>query len=203
MKDIRLGVRPGIVACLSASMLALAVAPLFVPAGYSWVAHTTSESAAQGVTGAWVARLGFLLFGLAVVRLAVERRSDWGRLAAVFHFGFGLSMVTTATFSTRAWDPAVPFDPVEDAAHSVAATAVGFCFAFGVLAFVYRRWTAGRPVRRLDFSALFATVAVPASMAVFAGYAGVLQRSMFALAYVWYLRECRVHSDDTGGDPAE
>ena len=35
-------------------VLALALAPLLMPASYSPIAHTTSESAAQGLAGAWL-----------------------------------------------------------------------------------------------------------------------------------------------------
>jgi TRAP-type C4-dicarboxylate transport system permease small subunit len=65
--------RPGggpAIAGLVASALALALAPLLLPTSYSWVAHTTSESAAQGVPGSWLARVGFLVFGAAVLATA-------------------------------------------------------------------------------------------------------------------------------------
>ncbi len=51
--------RPAIGAILGflvASATSLALAPTLMPESYSWVSHTTSESAAQGV-GAWLARL--------------------------------------------------------------------------------------------------------------------------------------------------
>ena len=64
---------------LAASAAALAMAPALMPAGYSWVSQTTSESAAQGLSGAWLARLGFLLFGLSVLLLADVDRRGWGR----------------------------------------------------------------------------------------------------------------------------
>ena len=63
----------------AASVAVLAAAPALMPAGYSWVSQTTSESAAQGVQGAWLARLGFLLFGLSVILLATLCRDRWGR----------------------------------------------------------------------------------------------------------------------------
>jgi hypothetical protein len=70
----------GVLACLAASAAALAVAPILMPTSYSWVAHTTSESAAQGVPGAWLARLGFVTFGFAVLAVAGLARHLWGRL---------------------------------------------------------------------------------------------------------------------------
>lgn len=179
----------GIAACLSVSAFALVVAPLFMPEGYSWVTHTTSESAAQGVGAAWIARLGFLLFGLGVIWLAAERRVVWTRWPTVFHAGFGVFMVATAVFSTRSWDVAMAYNPVEDTLHSASATLLGFCFAFGVLALLLRRRKEQRDVRWFDLLALCATVVVPAAMTLLAQFAGVFQRIMFLVAYVWYLRE--------------
>ena len=53
-----------VLAGLVASGLALALSPALLPENYTWVSNTTSEAAAQRVEGAWLARLGFLLFGL-------------------------------------------------------------------------------------------------------------------------------------------
>ena len=72
-----------------------------MPADYSWIAHTTSEPAAQGVEGACLARLGFLLFGLGVLWVAQLRSPAWGRWATLFHVSFGALMIGTAVFSTR------------------------------------------------------------------------------------------------------
>ena len=179
----------GIAVCLLASALVLAVAPLFMPGEYSWITHTTSESAAQGVAAAWIARLGFLLFGFGVIWLTAERRGSWNRWSSVFHAGFGVFMVATAVFSTRSWAAAVPYNPVEDAFHSATATLLGFCFAFGVLTLLLRRRKDQLDVRWFDVIALSATVVLPAAMTLLSQFAGVFQRSMFLVAYVWYLRE--------------
>jgi len=72
------------------SATALLSAPLLMPAGYSWVSNTTSESAAQGVPGAWLARGGFVLFGSAVLVLCRRCGHRWGRLATACHGVFGL-----------------------------------------------------------------------------------------------------------------
>jgi hypothetical protein len=64
----------GVVICLFASAVMLGAAPKLLPADYDWIAHTTSEAAAQRVNGAWMARSGFLFFGLAVIWLAAGAR---------------------------------------------------------------------------------------------------------------------------------
>jgi hypothetical protein len=180
-----------LVACLLiASAVAVGLAPRLMPASYSWVVHTTSESAAQGVDGAWLARLGFLVFGLAVLALCVVAQRRWSGLATVMHGAFGVLMVAAGTFSARSWEAGVPFDRVEDVLHSVAATGMGFAFALGVLAVASGGWRHRQTVRRmLDVLAVAASVVVPLSMMAAPDLAGVLQRSMFAIAYLWYLGE--------------
>ena len=71
----------GVLGLLVLSATALALAPLALPSAYSWLAQGTSEAAAQGLENAWIARLGFLLFGFAVIwlkSLARERWGEWG-----------------------------------------------------------------------------------------------------------------------------
>jgi hypothetical protein len=179
-----------VVAGLGASAMALALTPLLMPPGYSWLSMTTSESAAQEVDGAWLARLGFVLFGLSVVLLAVLRRRAWGVAATALHGAFGLLMLATAIFSTRSWQPGAELDRTEDMLHSVAATALGFAFAAGVLATALHARHAGRQRRWwLDATAVVASVVLPLAMTALPGADGVLQRAMFATGYAWYAAE--------------
>jgi hypothetical protein len=189
---------------LAISALALTLAPLLMPESYSWVANTTSESAAQGMDGAWLARLGLVAFGVAVIVLA-GGRSSWGRSARVAHFVFGMALLVTAAASARPWIPALPFDRMEDQIHSFAATAMGFAFAFGVLAVALGNSRAGGRMRLWDIVAVLASVIIPIGMVNLAGTAGLLQRVMFAVAYVWYgieaLRGRRAESTGREGAP--
>lgn len=189
MNDVRKYAAAGVFGGLAASAVALASAPVLLPADYSWIGHTTSESASQGVEGAWLARLGFLLFGLAVIWLAALKRVTWGRWASVFHISFGIFMIAAAVFSARPWDAGMPYDPVEDLLHSVAATAVGFSFAFGVLAIVLRRANQQLKRRWLDVIAIAASILLPVGMMLATDVAGALQRGIFLVAYAWYARE--------------
>lgn len=179
----------GILACLVTSALALAFAPVLMPTDYSWIAHTTSESAAQGVDGAWLARLGFLLFGGGVIWLAALKRRTWGRWATVLHTCFGVFMIAAAVFSARPWDSSLPYDPIEDLLHSVAATVLGFSFAFGVVAIVLRRANHDSTFRWLDAAAIAASVVLPVGMLLMDDVAGALQRGMFLIAYAWFAQE--------------
>jgi hypothetical protein len=75
-----------------ASALALAVAPFALDSSYSWIRHTTSEAAGQGVRCAWLARLGFLSLGLAVLFLSQANHQRWGPLGLFLLGSFGVSM---------------------------------------------------------------------------------------------------------------
>lgn len=187
----RFGVPAGwvILAGLVASAVAISVAPTMMPPGYSYVSQTTSESAAQGLHGAWVARLGFVCFGLSVIFLATLRRRQWGSWAVGLHATFGALMTATAAFSHRPWQSTTSYDRTEDLLHSVAATGMGFAFALGVVAAMLWQTDPSRRWRLLDVAAIGASVVLPLGMAAIPEAQGLLQRAMFAVAYLWYARE--------------
>lgn len=180
-------VRWPITGCLVLSAVALAVAPLTMPDFYSWMANTTSESAAQGLPWGWVARTGFVLFGVAVLWLVVEMRTRWGPWGVALHGAFGVLMLAAASFSNRPIETRVPVDAFEDSLHSLAATLMGFAFVGGVIVVTTRRKP--RVIRVLDLVAVGASVAIPLGMVIWPGAAGLFQRAMFLIAYAWYLLE--------------
>ena len=75
------GRRVGVALLLVGGLVAFGLAPTRIPDSYSWVEHGISESAGQGIDGARVARAGFILYGLAVIRL-VGLRSLFGDRSA-------------------------------------------------------------------------------------------------------------------------
>lgn len=180
--------RLGIVALYVTSIVSLAAAPLLMPAGYSWVEHTTSESAAQGLDGAWLARIGFLAFGFAVISSALTLRW-WGAAARATHVAFGACMIAVAAFSSRPADPTLPYVELEDLLHSALATAMGFAFAIGVAIVGWRRTRSGGRPTLLDIVAVAASVAIPLAMWAWGDWPGLAQRLMFAIAFAWYLKE--------------
>ena len=168
---------------LLVSFLALLLAPTQMPASYDWLRHTTSESGAQGITGAWLARLGFLLFGLAVIWQTTLLHDEWSLPVRFFLGAFGVFMTAVAAFSARPWLPDLPFDPVEDWLHSFAASGMGFAFALGV---GLRWWQRPVKVRFVDLVALAASIFMPLAMSFLPDWAGLFQRLMFTIAYLWY-----------------
>jgi TRAP-type mannitol/chloroaromatic compound transport system permease large subunit len=119
--------------------------------------------------GAWLARLGFLLFGLGVIWLSSGAGDEWGGWGVQLHTSFGVLMIAAAVFSARAWDSNVPFDPIEDVLHSIPATAMGFAFALGVVVVILRRVRVDEPFRWLDMCAIVASILIPIAMMLHTG----------------------------------
>lgn len=185
-----------VVGLLLASFLALLLAPTQMPDSYNWWQHTTSESGAQGIAGAWLARLGFLLFGLAVLGQTAVLHTIWPRPVQLLLGAFGVFMTAVAAFSTRPWLPTLPYDPVENWLHSFAASGMGFAFAFGVgWRWWHRPWQAKR--RLVDLVVMGTAVFIPLAMSFLPNWDGLLQRLMFATAYAWYTLEL-LHSRGEG-----
>ena len=184
-QTVDLRFRWAVAGLLVASFLALLVAPTQMPASYDWLRHTTSESGAQGIAGAWLARLGFLLFGLGVLGETAVLYKIWPVPVRFFLGAFGVFMTAVAAFSTRPWLPDLPFDPVEDWLHSFAASGMGFAFALGVGWRWWRRpWQA--KMRVVDLVVVGTAVFIPLAMSFLPDWDGLLQRIMFTIAYLWY-----------------
>jgi hypothetical protein len=181
------GWRVVLVAALGSSMLLLALAPLALPASYSWTELGTSEAAAQGVTGAWVARAGFVLLGLAVLGVCVLCHGAWRPVATGLHACFGVGMVLVAVYSHAPWETGVPYVEVEDRLHSVFASVVGFSFIAGVAVTLALRRSRTRARTAADVAALLITGTVPLLMDT--PVWGILQRLMFLTAATWYAAE--------------
>jgi Protein of unknown function (DUF998) len=171
---------------LLASAVLVALAAIAMPIPYSWRTYSISESAAQGQLHAWIARLSFLCFGSAVLLLSLNRKPVWGRGAYWSHFLFAVCMLGTAAFSHKPWVPGVPFDAFEDVLHSVTATGMGFAFAAGVVVRFFQREPAATAARVLDVTALLAATVLSPIGAALPEAGGMLQRAMFAAAYIWY-----------------
>jgi hypothetical protein len=192
----------GVLACLGASVVSLATAPLLLPDSYSPITDTTSESAAQAVDAAWLARLGLLLFGLGVIWLATLSVKRWGRWGTATHIGFGAAMTATATFASKSWLVDAPYVWSEDFLHSVASGLVGISFILGVLAVQFRRRQDQVGARIFDLSALAIAMGVSLAIGFWGNIDGLLQRVMFLVAYIWYASEA-IRGLPTRAGPSE
>lgn len=186
----------GIIVLLLASASLIALAPLAMPTGYSWLSNSISESAAQGLRDAWIARLGFLLFGMAVLWLALSRKTIWARGTYWMQLVFAMCMLGTAAFSHQPWLAGVPSDPFEDLLHSITATGMGFAFTFGVVVRFMQRSRHELFARLIDIVAIVAATLLSPVGVMLPSVAGLLQRVMFVVAYFWFAYEALNPGED-------
>ena len=197
LKPTRTARAAAVIVLLGGSAVCVALAPLLMPDSYSIVEHSISESAGQGIQGAWLARTGFLLLGFAVLIVAGLAGARWGLWGRIAHRLYGVSMVGVAAFAHMPWED-LPYDEFEDFLHSVGANLVGFSFTVGVLLVSLRRGPGHRWAQIYDGIAIGAAFVIPMIMFNVDGIAGVVQRTMFGIGYLWYGMEA-VRSG-AGGD---
>lgn len=187
---------------LAMSAILVPLAAWLMPDGYSWRFHSISESAAQRQHNGWIARLSFLLFGTAVLVLALCMRSRWPRLTYWSNLVFAASMFGAAAFSHSPWAPGEPADQIEDFLHSVFASGMGVAFCVGVVAMLAHRGSHARGGRSLDILALAVATLLPMLLASDSSIGGIAQRVMFAVAYVWFGREAVLALGEVAGQNA-
>lgn len=177
---------------LALSALLVILAAYVMPDGYSWRFHSISESAAQRQQSGWIARLSFLCFGAAVLVLSLSMRGLWPRLTYWSNLVFAASMFGAAAFSHSPWAPGETADQFEDFLHSICASGMGFAFCVGVAARFAHRGSRVNMGRSLDTLALVVATLLPIVMASASSLGGLVQRIMFAVAYIWFGREALV-----------
>lgn len=175
------------------------VATAVMPQPYSWRTHSISESAAQGMLNAWIARLSFLCFGGAVLVLSILKREVWARSSYWMHLVFAVAMIATAAFSHKPWIPGVQIDEFEDFLHSLTASAMGFAFCFALVARFLQREHNKVAARALDAVAVVVATVMSPLAALFPSNGGLIQRVMFAVAYIWYANEALSRSNSEVG----
>jgi hypothetical protein len=105
------------------------------------------------------------------------------------NLAFSAFMVGAATFAHKPWAPGIPYDQFEDVLHSFCATGMGFAFCLGVVARFAQRGNHDPVGRVLDALALIVAIVMPLILASSSSSGGLMQRVMFAVAYVWFGRE--------------
>ena len=177
-----------VVVLFLASGVCLVIAPSLMPDSYNWVRHAISETAAQGLARAWVARLGIMLSAVAILLLAANRELGWRAASRSIHRLYAILVIGLAAFSLKPWT-AGTFNEFEDVAHSVLAPVAGVAFTLGVLLVSARRTPAERRARVLDGVVILATVMLPMVMLSVPDVAGAAQRTVVAVGYLWYVVE--------------
>jgi hypothetical protein len=184
-REPRRNLRIAAIGLLAGSAVCITAAPWAVGDSYSMVRLTVSESAAQGLAGGWVTRLGFVMLGVAVAVASHVCSQRWGATGRWMHRAYAAAVVAAAVFSDAPWNGA-PYDEAENALHSAAATLTGVAFSLGVLAVGFGRGGRRPGMRIFDWVAVGGSVVVPPAMYVFVAIEGLAQRMMFLVAFLWY-----------------
>lgn len=158
---------------------ASALGPLYTVAGYSPVAHVISQLAAQNTPNNFVMASAFVLLGGAV---ALEGWRSPQRAMLPF-VAFGLAFAAAGFFGHRPIDPAIPYTPWVDTAHSVLASVSGVSLTLG---FAWQARRAGSLGSRAVCGLLaLACVGLPLLMLAAPGVQGLTQRGMYLLVFAW------------------
>lgn len=167
---------------IAAITLSALIGPFASHPDYSSIRHSLSELAGQAMPNAWIMRSGFVAFGGAVLLASLMRlRSSpavFGPLAA-----FGAAMLAAAIWSHLPIPPLVGGSKAEDALHSLAATGMGVAFAMACGARLWTRRQIGPD--GLSALGLLVSVAIPLVMFQAPEIAGLVQRIMFLISFVW------------------
>lgn len=172
---------------VTAAVLIL-IAPAFLTDGYSFVSHSISESAAQGLPTGWIARTALILSGLAVLGTVWVRRSQWSVTTTLSFCAFGALWIVTGFFSTRSWVTTAPFDALHHAIHSVAASSMAI-LVLGALALAFTRQPLAKVDRLLAGALAFVATFLPLATLLIPDLGGIFQRLMFFFTYFWFTRE--------------
>lgn len=160
-------------------------AHLLAPDSYSLVANTLSELGAQKYEYAWLARAGFIGFG---VLLAWHFSGDlvhvqrfWAQ--AMLLLLYGSSVALTGMFSAGPFETGVTFSEPEAFLHSIFATMAGVCLSGAIL---ISAWRAGTPRDRWKHIGVLAFVTVASALfGAFPEYQGVSQRLLWIGGLGW------------------
>jgi hypothetical protein len=163
-------------------ILSAVVGPWLSHSEYSSVQHSLSELAGQGMPNAWIMRTGFASFGGAVLVVSLMRLKNslavFGSLAT-----FGTSMIVAAIFSHLPIVPILGGSIPEDEVHSLAATCMGTAFVASCGARLWQQRRLG--LDRLSLLGLIVSILIPIIMIQVKEVAGLVQRLMFLVSFVW------------------
>lgn len=174
-----------------ALLIVMFLLPRYSVEGYSVLKNTTSHLGAQNAPFAWVMNTVFLLLGAACVMEGWLHLKDlWCQKLLLTVFGLGLVGLAFARHAPIV--EGVPFSALEDQAHSVLATLIGFSFT--ILAFSAIFVAKAHLSRILALTAGCISVIISLLMFTLPDYTGILQRLMFIFAFAWlifFLEEAR------------
>lgn len=172
--------RIGILLCLAAILLG----PFLSHPDYRLLAHTISGLAGQNMPGAWIMQAGLAAFGIST---AVGAAPALGQrpVMTVAVVIFGLALTGAAMWQGAPIDLSLGYDARDDLWHSALFGLAGAAFALACAADILGRLPAFRP---LSWVGVMASAIIPFAMLVAPDQAGLLQRAMFAISFLWIWR---------------
>ena len=163
------------------------VAPVFMHDGYSVLSNSISESAAQNVPTAWIARAALFASGIGVLGAVALKASTWSRATNISFTAFATLWIISSFFSTKSWVSGTPFNAVENAIHSYAASAMAIV-VLGALVLTFTKHSASRIDRLLALTLASAATFLPLASLLVPEFGGMFQRLMFFYTYFWFAR---------------
>ncbi len=179
------------IVALAIAALGVLLAPVFLHDEYSILSNSISESAAQNVPTAWIARTALFASGLGVLGIVVLKSRSWSRTVSISFSVFGTLWIVSSVFSTKSWVAGSSFSELESAIHSGAASAMAIVVLGGlVLAFTKQ------PVRRVErvlaFGLATSATILPLASLLVPEFGGLFQRLMFFYTYLWFARQANL-----------
>ena len=171
--------------------LGILLAPVFLHDEYSILSNSISESAAQNVPTAWIARTALFASGLGVLGVVALKRRSWSRTASISFSVFGTLWIVSSAFSTKSWVTGSSFNELESAIHSVAASAMAIV-VLGALVIAFTRQPVRRIERVLAFGLASAATFLPLASLLVPEFGGLFQRLMFFYTYLWFARQANL-----------
>ncbi|MFM6981548.1 MAG: DUF998 domain-containing protein [Microbacteriaceae bacterium] len=173
---------------LAIAVIGVLTAPLFLHYGYSILSNSISESAAQNVPTAWIARAALFASGLAVLGVVALKSGSWSRSVSISFAIFGTLWIISSVFSTKSWVAEASFNQVESEIHSVAASAMAI-IVLGALVLGFTRQPVSPIERVLAFGLAAAATFLPLASYLVPELGGLFQRVMFLYTYLWFARQ--------------
>ena len=153
--------------------------PFFSFENYSIILNTTSHLGAQGSPYAWIMNVTFMMLGFSALMRVTTTQVRYHQVLGAL---FSISLILTGVFRHASLIQSVTSIVWQDQLHSVFATLTGFSF---VLLATGHGFMARNKQRIYGFILATIATAISLLMVVFSNYAGLLQRLMLLMAFMW------------------
>lgn len=173
------------IAAFAIAVIGILVAPVFLHDGYSVLRNSISESAAQNVPTAWIARTALFASGVGVVAVVILKSSTWSRTTNFAFTAFGTLWIVSSLFSTKSWIVGTPFNAVENAIHSYAASGMAIV-VLGAIVIGFTKQPVSLVDRLLALALASAATLFPLASVLAPEFGGLFQRVMFFYTYLWF-----------------